>query len=104
MDERTPASPWSPLSQPAFRAIWLAILVGNIGTWVHDVAAAWRMADLTGSPLMVAAVQSATTLPMALLALVAGTLADIVDRRKFLIATQLFLMGVAATLACQSRS
>lgn len=90
---------WSPLANPVFRALWLAILVGNIGTWIHDVAATWRMADLTGSPLMVAAVQSATTLPMALLALVAGTLADIVDRRRYLIATQLFMMAVAGTLA-----
>jgi MFS family permease len=92
-------SAWSPLANPVFRALWLAILVGNIGTWIHDVAATWRMADLTGSPLMVAAVQSATTLPMALLALVAGTLADIVDRRRYLIATQLFMMAVAGTLA-----
>ena len=67
-------SAWSPLANPVFRALWLAILVGNIGTWIHDVAATWRMADLTGSPLMVAAVQAATTLPMALLAVVAGTL------------------------------
>lgn len=91
-------SAWSPLANPVFRALWLAVLAGNIGTWVHDVAATWRMADLTGSPLMVAAVQSATTLPMALLALVAGTLADIVDRRRYLIATQLFMMLVAAIL------
>jgi len=43
--------PWSPLGQPTFRALWLAILVGNIGTWVHDVAAAWIMAETTDSPL-----------------------------------------------------
>ena len=59
--------PWSPLGQPTFRALWLAILVGNIGTWIHDVAAAWVMAETTNSPLMVAAVQSATTLPVVLL-------------------------------------
>jgi hypothetical protein len=56
--------PWSPLGQPTFRALWLAILVGNIGTWVHDVAAAWIMAETTDSTLMVAAVQSASTLPV----------------------------------------
>lgn len=96
----TPAAgPWSPLAQPTFRALWLAILVGNIGTWVHDVAAAWVMAGMTASPLWVAAVQSATTLPMALLALVAGTLADIVDRRRYLIAAQAFMIVIAATLA-----
>jgi MFS family permease len=92
-------SAWSPLANPVFRALWLAILLGNVGTWIHDVAATWHMADMTGSPLMVAAVQSATTLPMALLALFAGTLADIVDRRRYLIATQVFMMSVAALLA-----
>ncbi len=91
--------PWSPLGQPTFRMLWLAILVGNIGTWVHDVAAAWIMAENTGSPFMVAAVQSATTLPVVLLAIVAGTLADIVDRRKYLIVAQLWMLLVASALA-----
>ncbi|MGO3128254.1 MAG: MFS transporter [Luteimonas sp.] len=91
--------PWSPLTQPTFRNLWLAILVGNIGTWIHDVGAAWEMAENTGSPFMVAAVQSATTLPMVLLAVMAGTLADIVDRRKYLIAAQLWMLLVASTLA-----
>lgn len=94
-----PVGPWSPLQQPTFRALWLAILVGNIGTWIHDVAAAWVMAETTGSPLMVAAVQSATTLPVVLLAIVAGTLADIVDRRRYLIIAQLWMLLVASTLA-----
>jgi MFS family permease len=94
-----PAGPWAPLSQPTFRALWLAILVGNIGTWMHDVAAAWVMAERTGSALWVAAVQSATTLPVVLLALAAGTLADIVDRRKYLIVTQLWMFCVATLLA-----
>lgn len=91
--------PWSPLGQPTFRALWLAILVGNIGTWIHDVAAAWVMAETTDSPLMVAAVQSATTLPVVLLAIIAGTLADIVDRRRYLILAQLWMLLVASTLA-----
>lgn len=96
------AGPWSPLGQPTFRALWLAILVGNVGTWVHDIAAAWIIAERTGSPLLVAAVQSATTLPMVLLAVFAGTLADIVDRRRYLIAVQLWMVGVAGTLALLS--
>ncbi|WP_386065743.1 MFS transporter [Tahibacter sp. UC22_41] len=90
---------WAPLQHPAFRSLWLAILVGNIGTWIHDVAAAWIMAETTGSPLMVAAVQSATTLPVVLLAIVAGTLADIVDRRRYLILAQLWMFLAAGTLA-----
>jgi MFS family permease len=91
--------PWSPLSQPVFRRLWLAVLASNIGTWIHDVSAAWVIAETTGSPFMVAAVQSATTLPMVLLALLAGTLADIVDRRKYLIVAQLWMLMVAGTLA-----
>ncbi|MBD4091794.1 MFS transporter, partial [Xanthomonas citri pv. citri] len=59
---------WAPLREPVFRALWLAILGSNIGTWINDVAASWVMAEQTGSPLMVAAVQSATTLPVVLLA------------------------------------
>ena len=97
--ETLPAGPWAPFSQPTFRALWLAILVGNIGTWMHDVAAAWIMAERTGSALWVAAVQSATTLPVVLLALAAGTLADIVDRRKYLIVTQLWMFCTATLLA-----
>ncbi|HZX77872.1 MFS transporter [Lysobacter sp.] len=93
------SGPWSPLKVPTFRGLWLAILAGNIGTWIHDVAAAWVMAETTGSPFMVAAVQSATTLPVVLLAIVAGTLSDIVDRRRYLILAQLWMFLVAGTLA-----
>lgn len=93
------AGPWAPLHQPTFRALWLAILAGNIGTWIHDVAAAWWMAEATGSPLMVAAVQSATTLPVVLFALVAGTLADSIDRRVYLIVAQWWMLAVATLLA-----
>lgn len=105
MSQRTPpsgplaAGPWAPFSQPTFRNLWLAILIGNIGTWIHDVAAAWVMAENTGSPFMVAAVQSATTLPIVLLAVIAGTLSDIVDRRKYLILAQLWMVLVASVLA-----
>lgn len=90
---------WSPLRQPVFRALWLAILASNVGTWIHEVAAAWLMTGMSASPLMVAAVQTATTLPVVLLALIAGTLADIVDRRRYLILAQLWLLLVASTLA-----
>ena len=97
----SPAAPgaWAPLQLSMFRALWLAIMGSNIGTWVNDVAAAWVMAERTGSPLMVALVQSATTVPIVLLALVAGTLADIVDRRRYLLATQGWMLAVAGTMA-----
>lgn len=100
----SPVGPWAPFSQPTFRALWLAILAGNIGTWMHDVAAAWIMAERTGSALWVAAVQSATTLPIVLLALAAGTLADIVDRRKYLIVTQLWMFCCATLLALMAQA
>ena len=90
---------WAPLQIGLFRALWLAIMGSNVGTWVNDVAAAWVMAERTGSPLMVALVQSATTVPIVLLALVAGTLADIVDRRRYLLATQAWMLAVAACMA-----
>lgn len=101
--EESPDAPttgaWTPLTQPTFRGFWLAVVVSNIGTWIHDVAAAWVMAEQTGSAFMVAAVQAATTLPMVLLAILAGTLADIVDRRRYLMLAQLWMVLVASTLA-----
>lgn len=97
--QTAPPGPWSPLGQPTFRSLWLAILAGNIGTSVHDVAASWVMAENTGSPFMVAAVQAATTLPVVLLAVIAGTLADIVDRRRYLLLAQLWMLSVASALA-----
>ncbi len=96
---RQSISAWSPLGDPLFRALWIATLVSNIGTWMHDVGAGWLMTSLSPSPVMVALVQTATTLPVFLLALPAGALADIVDRRRFLIVVQLWMGCVAALLA-----
>ncbi|MFP2931058.1 MFS transporter [Pyxidicoccus sp. 3LG] len=90
---------WTPLRHSSFRSLWLAVLASNIGTWVHDVAAAWYMSEQTGSPLMVAATQAATTLPVVAFALMAGTLADIVDRRRYLIGVQLWMLFVATALS-----
>ncbi|MDG2520750.1 MFS transporter [Caulobacter segnis] len=89
----------SPLSYGLFRALWIATIVSNIGTWMHDVGAGWLMTSLSPSPLMVAMVQAATTLPMFLLALPAGALADIVDRRRLLIGAQVLGLSAAAVLA-----
>ena len=88
-----------PLSFPVFRALWIATIISNVGTWMHDVGAAWLMTSLSPSPLLVALVQAATTLPMFLLALPAGALADIVDRRKMLLAAQVLGLVAAAALA-----
>jgi MFS family permease len=93
------STPKGPLGLPLFRALWIATIVSNIGTWMHDVGAGWLMTTLSDDPLLVALVQAATTLPMFLFALPGGALADIVDRRRLLITAQLWTAGVAATLA-----
>ncbi len=94
-----PPSAWSPLRQPLFRALWLATVISNIGTWIHEVGAGWLMVTLDPHPVMVSLVQAATALPIFLLALPAGALADIVDRRRYLIFTQLWMLTVAVLLA-----
>ena len=91
-------SVWSPLRQPVFRALWIATVASNIGTWMHDVGAGWLMTSLAPSPLMVALVQVATNLPVFLLALPAGALADVVDRRRLLLVTQSWMLAAAVAL------
>jgi MFS family permease len=76
---------------PVFRGLWLAWLAANLTMWMNDVAAAWLMTSLTTSPVMVALVQTASTLPVFLLGLPSGALADIVDRRRYFAATQLWV-------------
>ncbi len=88
-----------PLSFRVFRALWIATIISNIGTWMNDVGSARLMTSLSPSPMFVALVQAATTLPMFLLALPAGAMADIVDRRKLLLGAQALGLVGAATLA-----
>jgi MFS family permease len=92
------ASTWTPLRHRVFRMLWIASVVSNIGSWMHEVGAGWLMTSLAPSPLMVALVQAATTAPVFLLALPAGALADIIDRRRYLIASQVWMMITAAAL------
>ena len=94
-----PGGPWAPLASPLFRGLWLASLGSNVGTWLQNVAAGWEMTNLTTSPLMVALVQVASSAPSFLLAIAAGALADIADRRTILIATQLAGAVIAGLLA-----
>ena len=91
-------SPWAPLSQPVFRMLWSVWLTANICMWMNDVAAAWMMTSLTTSPVMVALVQSASTLPVFLLGLPSGALADILDRRLYFIVTQFWVAAVGTLL------
>lgn len=92
------ASAWDPLKRPLFRALWIATVVSNIGTWMHEVGAGWLMVTLDPRPIMVSLVQAATALPIFFLALPAGALADILDRRRYLMATQLWMLAAAALL------
>ena len=90
---------WAPFRYRAFAVIWLATLVSNIGGWMYAAAAGWLMTSLAPSPLMVALVQVATTLPVFLLALPAGALVDILDKRKFLVAGELSIAAAASIFA-----
>jgi MFS family permease len=88
----------APLRNATFRWLWIASVVSNVGTWMQNVGAAWLMALLTPSPLYVALVQSATSLPVFLAGIPAGALADMVDRRKLLLWTQGCMLAAAAIL------
>jgi predicted MFS family arabinose efflux permease len=87
----------SPLREPLFRSLWIAAVISYTGSWMQNVATGWLMTSLTSSPMWVALVQVAVSLPVLLIALPAGALADIFDRRKFLLFTQ-SLMVAAATI------
>ncbi len=90
---------FAPLGGSVFRGLWLASFMANTTMWMNDVAAAWLMTSLTTSPVLVAMVQTASTLPVFLLGLPSGALADIVDRRRYFASTQLWVSLVALTLA-----
>ncbi len=85
-------------SHRLFRALWIANTVSNIGTFMQSVGSAWLMTSLSSSPLIVALLQTATSLSIVLLALPAGALADVFDRRRLLLITPYFMLVVAATL------
>jgi MFS family permease len=88
-----------PLRNGAFRQLWLATVVGWLGTWLQNTGAGWLMTSLAPQPLIVAAVQAATIMPVFLFAIPGGALADIVDRRIFLIGTQVWTITAATLLA-----
>jgi MFS family permease len=89
----------APLRAPVFRMLWLAWLAANVTMWMNDVASAWLMTSLTDSAFMVAMVQAASTLPVFVLGLPSGALADIVDRRRYFALTQVWVALVALLLA-----
>src|SRR5438132_8909357 len=91
-------SAWSPLRHSLVLALWIASVVSNLGTWMEEVGEAWLMTDQTASPLLVSLLQTADGLPIFLLALPAGALADIVDRRRLLLLPQGWMCIAAAGL------
>src|SRR4051812_21993123 len=92
------ASAWAPLRNATFRMLWFVWLAANVTMWMNDVAAAWVMTTLTSSATLIALVQTASSLPVFLLGLPSGALADILDRRRYFIATQFWVATNAAIL------
>ncbi|MBU0736569.1 MAG: MFS transporter [Alphaproteobacteria bacterium] len=91
-------SPLLPLRNEAYRRIWLASISSNLGGLIQGVGAAWMMASISTSENMVALVQASNTGPIMLLSLIAGAIADSFDRRRVMIAAQLFMIVVSALL------
>ena len=89
----------APFRHPAFAVIWTATLVSNVGGWMYSAASGWLMTGLDPDPLIVALVQAASTLPICLFALPAGALADIFDKRKYLIVVESLTTAVSAVYA-----
>ena len=92
------AGAWAPLRQPVFRALWLAVLFSNVGTWMQTVGAQLLLVHEPRAATLVALVQTASSLPVVLLALPGGVLADGFDRRRMLLAVQTYMAAVAVTL------
>ena len=92
-------SPWRPLRTPLFRNLLLADVLSDIGTFMQTVGAAWLMVSLGAGPQYVALTQTASALPFFVFALPAGAIGDIVDRRKLILYTEFWMVGVATVLA-----
>ena len=88
-----------PFGHPAFTVIWTASVASNLGAWMYTAASGWLMTSLNPDPLIVSLVQVAASLPIFLVAIPAGALADIVDRRRFLIAGELVNTAIAVLFA-----
>ncbi len=95
---RRSVSPWAPLGEPLFRSLWIASVISYTGTWMQNVGAGWLMTQMTINPLMVGLVQAAGALPVFFVILPAGALADMVDRRRFLLLTQAWMVLASGAL------
>jgi MFS family permease len=90
---------WRPLRTPTFRNLLIADVISDVGTFMQSVGAAWLMVSLGAGPMYVALTQTASTLPFFVLALPAGSIGDIVDRRKLILYTEAWMVCVAMALA-----
>jgi MFS family permease len=95
----SPPSGFEPLRSPLFRNLWIASTVSNLGGWMQDTAGTWLMTVLTTSPLLIALMQTAASLPVLVLGLLAGATADIFDRRRLLVFWQIWMLAAVALLA-----
>ncbi|RIV21466.1 MFS transporter [Fibrisoma montanum] len=90
---------WEAFRVNMFRAVWTAAFISNIGTWMQNTAGVWLLTTLSGSSVLVALMQTATSLPVFLLSIPAGVIADLLDRRRLLLTTQIFMATAALILA-----
>lgn len=90
---------FGPLKISLFRDRWIASTISNVGTWMQDTAGTWLMTTLTTSPLLIALMQTAASLPILMLGLLAGATADIFDRRRLIIFWQTWMLASVAILA-----
>src|SRR5215469_9010659 len=98
IEQQRPDSPWAPLTEPLFRSLWIAAVISYTGTWMQNMGAGWLMTQLTDSPLMVSLVQAAAAIPVFLVVLPAGALADMIDRRRLLLFTQTWMVVASGAL------
>src|SRR5579863_1709718 len=94
-----PVAAASALHYQVFRWLWIATVVSNVGTWMYNAASGWLMTSLNPSPLVVSLVQVATSLPLFLLALPAGAFADILDKRRLIVALEMLTSVFSAVFA-----
>ena len=95
-----PALPaWGALRYRVFRWLWIATVVSNVGTWMYNAASGWLMTSLNPSPLIVSLVQVANSLPLFLFALPAGALADVIDKRRLILALEILTLLFSALFA-----
>src|SRR5882757_460182 len=95
----TNTSLWTALNNPVFRRLWIASLISGACVSAHDTAATWMMNTLTSSKFLISVMATVASLPLFFFTLPAGSLADLVDRKKLLCTMNLWLACAAGMLA-----